>query len=143
MKVSFLGSGLLAAVIILSGCASVPLPPDAASVTLVPVSSNSVEIHRPRFKVKDGALKLEAYVFRQWKAETTADTHIDLVFLDAAGKALAVETTNFSPRSLPLSGVRGKRSAYLLTPVQVPTGTRALEVRAHDGPHDVPPSRQP
>lgn len=126
-----------------AGCTSVPLPANAAAVSLVAVSSPSVEVHRPRFRYKEGDLKLEAYFFRQWKAETTADTHVDFVFLDVAGKTLGVETTNFSPRSLPHSGVRGRRSAYLLTPIQVPAGTRALEVRAHDGPHNVPPGRQP
>lgn len=78
---------------------------------------------------------LEAYVMRQWKAVTTADTHVDIVFMDAAGKTVAVETTNFHPRSLPQSGVRGKPHAYLLIPIKVPADTRAIEVRAHDGAH--------
>lgn len=120
----------------LAGCASVPLPPAAAGVALVPVSSASIEVHRPRFKFKDGDLKLEAYALRQWKAETTADTHIDLVFLDVAGKQLAVETTNFSPRSLPRAMRRPSPHGYMLVPITIPAGTRAIEVRAHDGAHE-------
>lgn len=81
---------------------------------------------------------LEAYAFRQWKTETTADTHVDIVYSDQVGKQLGVDTTNFYPRSLPVSGVRGKPHAYFLVPVRIPAGTRAIEVRAHDGPHEVP-----
>lgn len=136
MNISFLGSGLLAAVTMLSGCASVTLPPEAASVTLVPVSSRSVEIHRPRFKVEDGTLKLEAYALRQWKAETTANTHVDLVCLDGSGRTLAIETTNFHPRSLPATMRRPAPHAYLLILIALPSDTRAIEVRAHDGPHE-------
>ena len=84
----------------LAGCASGPLPLDVANVTLVPVPSAAVEVHRPKFRIKNGDLKLEGYVFRQPNAETTADSHIDLVFLNGAGRALRVDTTSFSPRSL-------------------------------------------
>ena len=136
MNVSFVASVMLASVAILSGCASVPLPLEAAAVTVLPVSSPSVEIHRPRFMVKDGELKLEAYAMRQWKAETTANTHVDMVFLDGSGRPLAVRTTNFHPRSLPATGRLPAPHAYLLIPIEIPSGTRAIEVRAHDGPHD-------
>lgn len=133
---------ILCCVLAGAGCASTPLPPEAAGVALVPISSVSVELHRPRFRMKNGELMLEAYALRQWKAETTADTHVDIVYLDASGKQVAVETTNFSPRSLPASGVRGKPHAYFLIPIRIPAGTRAIEVRAHDGPHEMPPANR-
>lgn len=137
MKTLFIMLGALG----LAGCASVPLPSEATAITLVAVPSPSVEIHRPRFRMKEGDLMLEAYALRQWKAETTSDTHVDLVFLDASGKSVAVETTNFHPRSLPQSGVRGRPHAYFLVAITIPAGTRTIEVRAHDGPHDLPPAR--
>ncbi len=118
-----------------AGCASVSLPPQAANVQVVGMSSISVEVHRPRLMWKDGELKLEAYAFRQWTAETTANTHIDVVYLNAAGQALAEETTHFAPRSLPRTMRRPAPRGYLLKPTQLPIGTALIEVRAHDGPH--------
>ena len=125
----------------LTGCASTPLPPEAMGVSTVAVSSTSVEIHRPRLIMKDGELRLEAYAMRQWKAETTADTHVDIVFLNAVGNEIAVETTNFHPRSLPKTTRLPTPHAYLLMPIRIPYGTRALEARAHDGPHETPPPK--
>lgn len=127
----------------LAGCASMPLPPEAVGVSTIAVSSTSVEIHRPRIIVKKGELVLEAYALLQWKAETTADTHVDVIFLDAAGNTMAVETTNFYPRSLPKTTRRPAPHAYMLFPLRIPAGTRSVEVRAHDGPHETPPPRTP
>ncbi len=142
MNVFIVRSVMLASVVILSGCASVPLPPEAAAVALVPVSSVSVEIHRPRFKMKNGDLMLEAYALRQWKAETTADTHVDIVFLDGLGKQVAVETANFHPRSLPKTMRLPGPHANFIVSIQLPAGARAIEVRAHDGAHEMQPATQ-
>lgn len=132
---------LLIGVVGLAGCASIPLSTEAAKIALEPVSSSAIEIHRPRLVMKNGQLQLEVYVFRQFKAETTADSHVDIVFLDPAGGVLLVTTTSFTPRSLPRSLRGPKPHAYLLVPVpQIPAGTRAIEVRGHDGPHDQPAS---
>ena len=119
-------------------CSSVSLPPVAMGVTLVPVSSASVEIHRPRFRMKDGVLHLEAYALRQYEAETTANTHVDLVYIDTAGRELGSEIVYFNPRSIPKFMRMPHPHAYLLVRVQPPIGTRAVEVRAHDGPHVAP-----
>lgn len=132
-----LKSYMVLGVIALAGCASVSLPVEVANVTLVKVPSAAVEVHRPKFRVKDGELSLEGYVFRQHTAETTADSHIDIVFLDVAGRTLRVDTTSFSPRSLSRSFRPPQPHAYFLVPVpQVPAGTVAIEVRGHDGRHD-------
>ena len=125
----------------LAGCATAPLPSEITAITLVPVSSNAIIVHRPRFQMNDGWLELQGCVFRRSRAETTADSHIDLVFLDPAGAELDVEMTNFVPRSLPQTGpsTRGAqaqpRGCFRVTIVQLPAGTRAIEVRGHDGPH--------
>lgn len=121
----------------LAGCASIPLPREVATVTLVAVSSPAIEVHRPRFLMKKGYLELEAYVLRQWKAETTADSHVDLVFTDAVGRELFVDTANFHPRSLPKTIRLPHPHAYLRVPItNVPPGTAVIEVRGHDGPHE-------
>jgi hypothetical protein len=132
---------LLFGLLVLSGCASIPLPTEAARIALVPVPSAAIEIHRPRLVMKNGQLQLEVYVFRQFEAETTANSHVDIVFLDPAGGVLLVTTTNFTPRSLSRS-LRGPQPhAYILVPVlRIPEGARVIEVRGHDGPHDQPAS---
>lgn len=125
----------------LAGCATAPLPPEIAAITLVPVSSAAIDVHRPKFQMSDGWLELQGCVFRKSRAETTADSHIDLVFLDPAGGKLGVETTNFHPRSVPQTGTttRGApaqpHACFRVTIIQLPAGTRAIEVRGHDGPH--------
>ena len=120
----------------LAGCASAPpLPPEATSVALVPVSSSAIEVHRPRFLMKRGYLELEAYVFRQWKADTTADSHVDLLYLDALGRTLLVETATFAPRSLPRTLRMPQPHALLRVGINLPRETAAIEVRGHDGPH--------
>lgn len=120
----------------LAGCASVLLAPDATGIILVPVSSPAIEIWRPKLRMKEGGLALEGYVFRQHEAETTADSHVDLVFSDALGRELAVDTTGFYPRSLLRAARLPRPHAYFLVPIpRLPPGTRAIEVRGHDGPH--------
>jgi hypothetical protein len=90
-------TGLLFGAVILSGCASIPLPPDATSVALVAVSSSAVEVYRPRFRMKNGVLKLEAYGMREFKGETTTESHIDIVYRDASGRQLARERPDVTP----------------------------------------------
>lgn len=126
----------------LSSCNSVPLPPEAGTVTLVPVSSEAVGVHRPKLRMKNGGLALEAYAFRQSKAETTANTHIDIVYLDASGRQVRGERTGFSPQSLPATMRLPHPHAYMLVAIQIPAGTATIEVRAHDGPHS-PNSESP
>ncbi len=121
-----------------AGCATGSMPSTVAGITFRAVPSASIEIWRPKFRMKDGELALEGYVMRQQKADTTADSHVDIVYLDAAGRELAVDTTNFSPRSL----ARGTRlphphAYFLVRNPHVPPGTVAVEVRGHDGPHSL------
>ena len=127
----------LAGIVILAftGCASVPLPPEAASIVLVPASSAAIKVHRPRLLMRKGNLELEAYVFRQFEADTTADSHVDLVFLDGSGRTLRIETASFWPRSLSRAPRMPQPHAYVRTAVNIPKGTTTIEVRGHDGPH--------
>lgn len=119
-----------------TGCATTPLPPEVADVVVVPVPSAAIEIWRPKLRMKDGQLAIEAYVFRQHDAETTADSHVDLVFTDTLGRELMVDTTSFYPRSLPRAVRLPRPHAYFLVPIpRLPAGTRAIEVRGDDGPH--------
>ncbi len=128
-------TGLVLGAVLLSGCAAVSLPPDAASIALVAVSSSAVEVHRPRFRMKDGGLKLEACITREFKGETTADSHIDIVYLDASGRQLAQERSDVTPHTLPQTMRMPRPHAYLLIPVRPPSGTAKIEVRADESAH--------
>jgi hypothetical protein len=118
-----------------AGCVSVQLPPEAANVKLVPVSSVAVEIHRPKFRLKDGELNLEAYTFRQPEAKTTEDTHIDIVYLDASGRQLSSKQTDFTPSNLPRNVRPPRAHGYFTIPAKIPIDTAVIEVRAHEGKH--------
>lgn len=132
-----MNSPRLVGIVILAftGCASVPLPPEAASIALVPGSSAAIRVHRPRLLTSKGNLELEAYVFRQFNADTTVDSHVDLLFLDGSGRTLRVETVSFWPRSLRRAARMPEPHAYVRTAVNIPNGTTTIEVRGHDGPH--------
>lgn len=133
--VSLLGAALTATVF--SGCASTGMLPELArKVAVVPANSVAIEVHRPRLLLEKGNLVLEAYVFRQWKADTTADSHIDIVFLDAVGRKISVDTASFSPRSLPQTIRLPQPHAYMKVPVRLPPDLTVIEVRGHDGAHE-------
>lgn len=118
----------------LSGCASVPLPPEAAVVTLDRIPSKSVAVYQPKLVVKDGRLLLDGWVYRQFGAWTTTQTHIDVAFLDAAGRELRSEVTDFTPRDIRQGGGHrmAPRGHYTLPIAAMPAGTATIQVRAHD-----------
>ena len=121
----------------LAGCTSVSLPPEASTVALVPVPSKSVAVYQPRFIMVEGRLNLDGWVYRQFDAPTTATSHIDIVFLDAAGRELRGESTDFAPRDLRGGGHRMRQRGHYSLPIPVmPAGTSKIEVRAHDGAHN-------
>ncbi len=124
----------------LSACASRPLPSEAAGIILISVSSGAGDVQRPTMRMNDGYLELEGDVSRQRDAETTADTHIDIVFLDVVGRVLAIDMTRFNPRSLPRTlRLPQPHGHYRILIPQLPPETRVIEVRAHDGAHETRP----
>lgn len=124
----------------LTGCVSAPLPPEAAAVMLDRRSSEAVAVYQPKLVVKDGLLLLDGWVYRQFGARTTARTHIDVAFLDAAGRELRSEVTDFTPRDVRLRGGRRivPRGHYTLPIPSLPAGTATIQVRAHDSAEHQP-----
>lgn len=117
----------------LVGCASVPLPPEVAAVTLERIPSRSVAVYQPKLVVKDGQLLLDGWVYRQYGAATTARSHIDVACLDAAGRELRSELTHFEPRDLRFGSHKmAHRGHYSLPIPTLPVGTTTIVVRAHD-----------
>ncbi len=119
----------------LAGCASAPLPPEAAAVALVPAPSKFVAIYQPRLVVKDGRLLLEGWVSRQYGARTTAQSHLDIVFLDPSGRVLRSAVTYFAPRDLRGGHWMQPRGHYSLPIPVLPAGTARIQVTAHEGEH--------
>lgn len=116
-------------------CASHTAPAEVAGVRLVGISSTAVEVHRPRFVMREGALALEAYVLREFKGRTNPDSHIDIVYLDGTGRKLAEQRASVKPHSLPASGRMPRPHAYFRQAIELPPGTVSVEVRAHEEPH--------
>lgn len=117
----------------LAGCASVPLLPEAAAVNLDRIPSKSVAVYQPKLVVKEGRLMLDGWVYRQFGAQTTARTHIDVAFLDASGRELRSELTRFAPRDLRMGGHKMAHRGHYTLPIPVlPAGTDTIQVRAHD-----------
>jgi len=127
---------ILGAIGLVAGCASVPLPPEAAVVRLIPEPSKSVAVYQPKLIVKDGRLILDGWVYRQFGAQTTAKSHIDVAFLDAAGRVLRCDTVQFAPRDLRGGSHRMQPRGHYVLPIAVlPAGTVSIQVKAHDDPH--------
>jgi hypothetical protein len=123
----------------LAGCSSVPLPRAAATVNLGRLPSESVAVYQPRLVVKDGQLMLDGWVYRQFGAQTTARTHIDVAFLDASGRELRSELTRFAPRALRMGNHKmAHRGHYTLPIPALPAGTDTIQVRAHDADEHSP-----
>ena len=123
----------------LAGCATAPLPPEAAAVTLDRIPSKAVAVYQPKLVVKDRRLLLDGWVYRQFGAQTTAQTHIDVAFLDAGGRELRSELTHFQPRDLRMGGHKmAHRGHYTLPIPAMPAGTATIQVRAHDGAEHQP-----
>lgn len=141
MKVS---TTFLAAIVALSGCAATPspLPKAVEGVALVPISSASVTVREPALQMNAGRLQLAGFVVKVYEAKTTENTHLDVAFLDEAGRPLFERSTTFTPQRL-ITGRRApnRQGHYSLPVDDLPQGTRRIEVRAHDGAHS-PPSAE-
>lgn len=128
---------LLAAVVVFGGCASVPLPPEAAAIVVTHESSRSVALYRPKLAVSGGRLLFSGSVYRQFGARTTAKSHVDVTFLDAAGRALRAETVAFYPREIqPRTSRTSPRGSYTMPVGSLPLGTVTIAAKAHDSPHE-------
>ncbi|MDP3073830.1 MAG: hypothetical protein Q8N18_26330 [Opitutaceae bacterium] len=123
------------AVVGAAGCASYNIPSQVGGVRLAGISSSAVEVYRPRFVLNEGTLALEAYAMREFKGQTSPDSHIDIVYLDGTGRKVAEERANVRPHNLPGSGRMPRPHAYFKQAINLPAGTASVEVRAHEEPH--------
>lgn len=130
---------ILVAMAGLAGCASVPPPPGASGVVLAPVPSKAVALYQPKLAAENGQLRLDGWVYRQFGAQTTAQTHIDVAFLDTAGRELRTELARFEPPDLRRGSHKMANRGHYVVPIPVmPRGTATIQVRAHDAPEHQP-----
>lgn len=87
---------LTVAVGVFGGCASVPLPREAAAMALTQKSPSSVALYPTKLTVSGDQLFLSGYV-RQSGARMTAKSHVDVAFLAAAGREFQTEATAAYP----------------------------------------------
>ena len=124
----------------LSGCAAVPLPPEAKKVKLFSAPAAKVILRPPGLALIDGTLSLVGSVERNLVAKSTSGTHLDVFFYDTAGNELRLETAEFYPRDLrPKTRGTPTVARYRMPILNLPADTDRIEVRAHDGEHPRPP----
>lgn len=122
------------ALLFLAGAAAAILVPTAAlaAPAVVAVSSNTVAVHRPELRPAASGWRLAGCLAPQRGAWSQAATHLDIVFLDAAGAELAVRTEPLAASTLRERPRRPRPHArYELALADLPAGTARIEVRAH------------
>jgi hypothetical protein len=132
-------AALFAAAVILgvTGCLT-PFrsPADVAHIVLGSVDSASVYVQKVWLERNGGPLEITGYVGRNLGVENTTETHLDIVYLDSAGRVLKELAIQFEPREIPHSSRPPAGSASYRAPLDpLPSNTARIEVRAHDGPH--------
>ena len=130
---------LLAGVAALTGCATASTPRVAPGIALQPRSSRAVALYQPRVAEDNGTLMLDGWVYRQFGATTTKQTHIDVTFFDENGYELRRVVARFTPNDLRRGSHKmAHRGHYTLPISDLPAGTAAIQVRAHDAPEHQP-----
>jgi len=109
----------------------VPLA-QSATPTVVAVSSKTITVHRPELRPAAEGWRLTGCLTPQRGAWPGATTHLDIVFLDAAGAELTVRTEPLATATLRERPRRPRPHArYEIALGDLPAGTARIEVRAH------------
>lgn len=123
---------------ILAGCATpFRAPPDVAHLTLDRVDSPLVRVEKIWLERKKGPLVVTGYVLRRLDTEDTTGTHLDVTLFDASGRALRSTVEHFEPRQIPRRYRRPDDATYRVSLDPLPAGTTRIEVRAHEGSHNL------
>lgn len=107
-------------------------PASASTPATVAVSSPTVAVHQPELHHSAQGWRLAGCLAPLRGTWPGATTHLDVVFLDAAGAELAVRTAPLAAATLRERPRRPRPHVrYELTLGDLPTGTCRIEVRAH------------
>ena len=128
------------AALLVGSCVSDSVPAEAAAVKLVPVSSSAIQVDAPRFHRQDGQLHVVGMAaLKLPRAQPHPDHHVDVVFIDAGGREIRVDSVGLVTRVLPKIPGRARARGIYSAPIQqLPSGTATIEVRAHDVAHAPP-----
>ncbi|HVT71944.1 MAG TPA: hypothetical protein VHD61_02330 [Lacunisphaera sp.] len=123
------------AALLLCGCISLTPPASAAEshgVALGAKSSAKIHVYEPRLQMNNGRLELAGSVAKAPGASSTAFSHLDVFFRDAAGRTLQEKPISFAPQSVGHSRFFSRLGYYSLRLEPLPEGTARIEVQAHD-----------
>jgi hypothetical protein len=128
--------GMLLVALILAGCATpFRAPPDVRDIKLDRVSSPVVDVDKIWLVREAGTLLLKGSVQKQFAAEDTSQTHLDVTLYDSAGRVLRSTVEHFEPRQLNRRWRSPGFGTYQEVLDPLPAGTVRIEVRAHEETH--------
>lgn len=131
------GCAFLPASIALVGCAALSRnEPEAAHIQLVKTSSPIVTVESVGIRLEEDGVFLDGNVSKNPRVDSTAGTHLDVVYYGRNEAPMAEETARFTPGEIParFRGVGG-RVRYRMRVNHPLTAIGRIEVRAHEGAH--------
>jgi hypothetical protein len=100
-------------------------------------SSTAIDLGRPVIEPVEGGVRVTGYLHKQVAAATTANSHVDVQFVDTSGAVLLEKPTAFVPGDLRGGSMRSRPSArYEVIVAPMPAGTARVRVVAHDQQHE-------
>lgn len=127
-----------------SGCAILSsTPPEVAHIQLERVHSPVVLVEKVRLERKDGTLLVRGYVLKRLGMKDTTQTHLDVTLYDSYGTVLRQRVTHFEPRQIPRRVRRADSAVYRIELDALPPETTRLEIKAHEGNHNMNPDSAP
>jgi len=131
------GCAFLPAAAALAGCAALSrAEPEVAHIQLVRSSSPIVTVESLGIRREEVGVFLDGNVSKNPRVDSTAGTHLDVVYYGRNGVPLAEETARFTPGEIParFRGVGG-RVRYRMRVNHPLAAIGRIEVRAHEGAH--------
>lgn len=125
-----------AASLLLAGCATpFRAPADVAHLVLERRDSPVVRVEKIWLDRAQGTLVVKGYVLKRLEADDTSRTHLDVILLDAEGRALRSVVARFEPRQIPRGHRVPASASYAVQLDPLPAGVARVLVAAHDSEH--------
>lgn len=120
------------------GCVTAERTPTALEhLRLEPRHSPLVSVSKLWLEQKDGPVTLRGYVLRGFDTKDTTQTHLDVTIYDAAGETLRRTVEHFEPRQIPRRPRMPDSARFRVVLDPLPATTSRIEVRAHEGSHEI------
>ena len=141
LRRSLLRSSRVAAVgcalagLVSSGCSVLTRPASserAHGLSVEAKSSKCVQINVAQFQMNHGQLELAGSISKSPSGNTTAFSHLEILFYDGAGAVLQTKSIAFAPRMVGDSRFSSKFGYFTMPVEPLPAGTVQIVVRAKD-----------